>query len=79
MTAMTADYQRGYRAGLKAAKGETIRDKEARAAMAALVHRGISRGWNAAETASDAYAYADAMEAERNKKITLRLHGQRHT
>ena len=37
MTAMTADYQRGYRAGLKAAKGDTTRDKDARAAMTALV------------------------------------------
>ena len=68
MTAMTADYQRGYRAGLKAAKGDTTRDKDARAAMAALVLYSIELRLDATQTASDAYIYADFMEAERNKK-----------
>ena len=37
MTAMTADYQRGYRAGLKVAKGDTTRDKDVRAVIAAML------------------------------------------
>ena len=62
MTAMTADYQRGYRAGLKAAKGDTIRDKDARAVMVTLACN--ETYINLKSIAKDAFLYADAMEVE---------------
>ena len=66
MTAMTSDYQRGYRAGLKAAKGGMTRDKEVRAMTAALIpHANAYNGPQA--VARQAFIYAEAMEEGRNK------------
>ena len=63
MTAMTADYQRGYRAGLKAAKADTTRDKDARAFLSSM-----NPGYPAEKRVEIAFQYADLMEVERNKK-----------
>ena len=72
MTAMTADYQRGYRAGLKAAKADTTRDKDVRAVMAAMLGaQDISSGDYSGfytDLVILASEIADVMLCVRNKK-----------